>query len=62
YLAVIGFYELPLDYLDVFVEQIRAVTKEQIRDALQRRVDPERLVRVQVGRFSNPLAQADGKP
>lgn len=62
YLAVIGFYELPLDYLDVFVEQIRAVTKEQIRDAFQRRVDPERLVRVQVGRFSNPLAQADGKP
>ncbi|MES9850525.1 MAG: pitrilysin family protein [Candidatus Thiodiazotropha sp. L084R] len=62
YLAVIGFYDLPLDYLDVFVDKVRAVTKEQIRDAFQRRVDPERLVRVQVGRFSSPLAKVDDKP
>jgi zinc protease len=57
YLAVIGFYDLPLDYLDVFVDKVRGVTREQIRDAFRRRIDPQRLVRVQVGRFTNSLAQ-----
>ena len=57
YLAVIGFYDLPLDYLDTFVDKVRAVTREDIQDAFKRRVDPERLVRVQVGRLEPPLAQ-----
>ncbi|MEN8166908.1 MAG: pitrilysin family protein [Pseudomonadota bacterium] len=52
YLAVIGFYDLPLDYLDVFTSKVEAVTAEQIRDAFQRRVDPERMVTVQVGRVN----------
>ncbi|MEW8050157.1 MAG: pitrilysin family protein [Candidatus Thiodiazotropha sp.] len=56
YLAVIGFYDLPLDYLDSFTEKVNAVTREQIQDAFQRRIDPDRLVRVQVGRIT-PLAQ-----
>ncbi|MBV2095433.1 MAG: insulinase family protein, partial [Candidatus Thiodiazotropha sp. (ex Codakia orbicularis)] len=56
YLAVIGFYDLPLDYLDSFTAKVTAVTREQIRDAFQRRIDPGRLVRVQVGRTA-PLAQ-----
>ena len=51
YLAVIGFYGLPLDYLDRFNERVEAVTREQIRDAFKRRVDPGRLVTVQVGRI-----------
>jgi zinc protease len=59
YLAVIGFYDLPLDYLDLFVDKIKAVSKEQIRDAFKRRVDSERVVRVQVGRFSAPVAQVN---
>lgn len=49
YLAVIGFYDLPLDYLEVFTDRIRAVTADQIRDAFQRRVDPTRLALVSVG-------------
>jgi zinc protease len=49
YLAVIGFYDLPLDYLDRFNERVSAVTKEQIRDAYSRRVHPERLAVVLVG-------------
>jgi zinc protease len=49
YLAVIGFYDLPLDYLDRFSERVSAVTKEQIRDAYSRRVYPERLAVVLVG-------------
>ncbi len=49
YLAVIGFYGLPLDYLDRFNARIEAVTAEQIRDAFARRVHPERLAIVTVG-------------
>ena len=55
YLAVIGFYSLPLDYLDRFNERVEAVTQEQIRDAFKRRVDPERLVTVQVGRIDESV-------
>jgi len=49
YLAVIGFYDLPLDYLDRFVERIEAVTADQIREAFRRRVTPDRMVTVVVG-------------
>jgi zinc protease len=59
YLAVIGFYQLPLDYLDRFNERVESVTREQIRDAFKRRVDPQKLVTVQVGRTDQPLVQAD---
>jgi len=49
YLAVIGFYGLPLDYLDRFTDRVEAVTADQIRDAFARRVHPERLAIVTVG-------------
>ncbi|MEW7984100.1 MAG: insulinase family protein [gamma proteobacterium symbiont of Phacoides pectinatus] len=49
YLAMIGFYGLPLDYLDTFTGRIEAVTREQIREAFRRRVRPERFVTVVVG-------------
>jgi zinc protease len=49
YLALIGFYDLPLDYLDRFAERVSAVTAEQIRDAYRRRVHPDRLAVVMVG-------------
>ena len=48
-LAMIGFYRLPLDYLDTFVGKVEAVTGEQIRDAFRRRVHPDRMVTVVVG-------------
>jgi zinc protease len=48
-LAVIGFYGLPLDYLDTFSDQVEAVTLEQIRDAFRRRIHPADLVTVTVG-------------
>lgn len=49
YLAVIGFYDLPLDYLDQFVGHVEAVTVDQIRDAFRRRIDLDRMVTVVVG-------------
>ncbi len=52
YLAVIGFYRLPLDYLEKFTERVEAVTAEQIRDAFQRRIHPEAMTVVSVGAAS----------
>ncbi|MGD8588696.1 MAG: pitrilysin family protein [Chromatiales bacterium] len=51
YLAVIGFYDLPLDYLATFSDKVDAVTSEQVRDAFQRRVHPDRMVTVLLGRL-----------
>ncbi len=48
-LAVIGFYRLPLDYLDRWTDRVDAVTLEQVRDAFARRVRPETMVTVVVG-------------
>lgn len=49
YLAVIGFYQLPLDYLETFNDKVEAVTLVQVRDAFKRRVQPERMLTVLVG-------------
>jgi zinc protease len=49
YLSVIGFYGLPLNYLDMFNDKINAVTVEAIKDAYQRRVHPDRMLTVMVG-------------
>ena len=49
YLVVIGFYQLPLDYLDNFIPNVQAVTREQIMAAFRRHLDPSRLVSVVVG-------------
>ena len=58
YLAVIGFYGLPLDYLDRFNERVSAVTAEQIRDAFSRRVHPDRFATVIVGPPEGQVAEA----
>ncbi len=49
YIAMLGFYDLPLDYLDTFVGKVNSVTREQIRDAFQRRIKPDQLLTVVVG-------------
>lgn len=49
YLRAIGFYQLPLTYLDDWQKQVEAVTLEQIRDAFRRRVDPDAMTVVIVG-------------
>jgi zinc protease len=49
YLAVIGFYELPLDYLETFNARVEAVTLEQVREVFRRRIQPERMLTVLVG-------------
>jgi zinc protease len=49
YLGLIGFYELPIDYLETFVANIERVTAAGIKTAFARRIDPDRLVTVVVG-------------
>ncbi len=46
YLSLIGFYGLPLDYLDQFPRRVEAVTRDDVRAAFQRHVKPESLVTV----------------
>lgn len=49
YLSVIGFYNLPLTYLDDFTGNIDKVTTAQIRDAFARHIDPQAMATVIVG-------------
>ena len=49
YLGAIGFYHLPLTYLEDFVPSIEKVTLAGIRAAFARHVDPELMVTVIVG-------------
>jgi zinc protease len=58
YLSVIGFYRLPLTYLDEFVPRVEKVTIADIRAAFARRVDPAHMVTVAVGADSAAIAAA----
>jgi zinc protease len=49
YIVMIGYYDLPLDYLETFNDKVSAVTREQIMDAYRRRVHPDDMVTVIVG-------------
>ena len=48
FLSTIGFYQLPLSYLDDYPAKVRAVTAKQVREAFNRKVKPEHLVTVVV--------------
>ena len=48
-LAVIGFYDLPLDYLDKYNDHIEAVTLDQIKSVFKRRVHPDKMATIIVG-------------
>ncbi len=49
YLSVIAFYNLPLSYLKDFNSRVEAVSLEQIKDALKRRIHPDKMFTVTVG-------------
>jgi zinc protease len=54
HLTVIGFYRLPLNYLDNYVDRIAEVSLSQVRDAFARRVRFDELVTIVVGGESPP--------
>ncbi len=60
YLALIGFYGLPLDYLDTYVDKIRSVDLDDVKDVLQRRLHPDAMVTVIVGN-GNGVNQNDSQ-
>lgn len=49
YISMIGFYKLPLTYLDDYNKQVASVTTKQIKEAFKRRINPNNLVSVVVG-------------
>ncbi|WP_054773474.1 M16 family metallopeptidase [Methylogaea oryzae] len=49
YVAAIGFYGLPLDYLDTFIAKVQAVTVVDVAKAFKARLDPSRFQTVLVG-------------
>ena len=50
YIAMIGFYDLPLDYLETFPKKVAAVDADQIKQAFARRINLERSAIVVVGK------------
>ena len=49
YLAMLGFYQLPLDHLQTFPNKIEDVSREQISSAFQQHIQPQRLITIMVG-------------
>ncbi|MBS0002127.1 MAG: insulinase family protein [Thioalkalivibrio sp.] len=48
-LGMMGFYDLPLDFLSTYNDRIEEVTSDEVQTALRRRIDPDVLVTVVVG-------------
>jgi zinc protease len=48
-LAAIGFYDLPLDYLDTYIDRVNALTRIEITEAMQSVLGSENRVTVIVG-------------
>ncbi len=52
YIAMIAFYQLPLDYLDSFPGKVSRVTVDEIKAAFQRRVKTDLMQIISVGGYS----------
>src|SRR5690606_35762083 len=71
-LGAIGFYDLPLTWLEDFVQQVQGLTTEQVTAAMNRHLDLEQLVVISVGPSvpqkalppptANPTEQPSGVP
>jgi len=63
YADVIGFFNLPLDYLDQFTDKVNAVTVEEAADAMRRRINPDAMLTIIVGGEAkkNGSEKIDGK-
>jgi zinc protease len=57
YVAMIGFYDMPLDYLDTFQQKVEQVTAGSITDAFKRRVNPQLLQTITVGKSAENSAK-----
>lgn len=57
YVAMIGFYDMPLDYLDTFQQKVEQVTVASIKDAFKRRVNPQLFQTITVGKSADKSAK-----
>jgi len=58
YLSIIGFYDLPLTFLDDYTRNIERVSVAQVRDAFARHIDPQAMATVIVGAPDEKMEQA----
>lgn len=49
-LSSLAFYQLPLDYFDNYAQKIQAVTRDQVRQAMQKHLPLDQLLTVMVGK------------
>ena len=61
YLAVIGFYRLPLDWLDTYTASVEAVSRDDILRAFRARVRPEAMSTVIVGGQLEASVESKGR-
>ncbi|MBP0600059.1 insulinase family protein [Herbaspirillum sp. LeCh32-8] len=59
-ISVVGFYNLPLDYLDRWIDRVREVSVSDVRAAFRKHVHPEQLSTVIVG--EDPQSAASATP
>jgi zinc protease len=50
YVTMIGFYEMPLDYLDTFQQKIQNVSTTDIKDAFKRHLAIDKFQTITVGK------------
>ncbi len=58
-ISVIGYYQLPLDYLDTWTDKVAKVTIADIRAAFARKLSMDRMVTVVVGAEADARAKAN---
>ncbi len=52
-IATIGFYNLPLNYLDTYRDKIKAVTQEDIKKAFHQLIHPNHMLTITVGKANS---------
>ena len=57
YIAMIGFYGLPLDYLNTFTDSVEKVSRDEVVDAFKRRVHLDKFLTVIVGGEAKDVAK-----
>ncbi len=57
YIAMIGFYGLPLDYLETFTGKVNNITRDEVIDAFKRRIHPDKMLTVIVGGEDKDVAK-----
>lgn len=57
FLGMMGFYDLPDDFLDQYMTRLRSVTPAGVQAAIARHLHPDRLLVITVGQKSPPKAE-----